>query len=276
MMKLTIIGNGYTAQFLAKDALSYGYEVSIITRNISNPEKNIHYLNFFDSNNVEKKLTNENIISTVPFNEKGLDPVLKKYRKSISANNNIIIYFSATSVYGNGIVDESSIPLPKYKKGLTRLSCEKEWVKANPHTSIFRISGIYGPNRHPMIKYLQGDNKIIVKEDYVSNRIHVEDLSLLTLQFLKNNLKEKILNISDQKQVSNYDAIKFVSNELNLVEPIVVKYDPKKVSKTLQSFYGVNRTVKSNIINKKINYEFKYPDYKLALLGLTKSLLDNV
>ena len=50
MMKLTIIGNGYTAQFLAKDALRYGYEVSIITRNISNPETNIHYLNFYDYN----------------------------------------------------------------------------------------------------------------------------------------------------------------------------------------------------------------------------------
>ena len=127
-----------------------------------------------------------------------------------------------------------------------------------------------------MIKYLQGDNKIIVKEDYVSNRIHVEDLSLLTLQFLKNNYKEKILNISDQKKVSNYDAIKFVSNELNLVEPKVVKYDPKKVSKMLKSFYEVNRTVKSNIIDNTISYKFKYPDYKLALLGLTKSLLDIV
>ena len=274
-MKLTIIGNGYTAQFLAKDALRYGYEVSIITRNISNPKKNIHYLNFFDSNNVEKKLTNENIISTVPFNEKGLDPVLKKYRKSISLNNNIIIYFSATSVYGSGIVDESSIPLPKYKRGLTRLSCEKEWVKANPHTSIFRISGIYGPNRHPMIKYLQGDNKVIVKEDYISNRIHVEDLSSLTLQFIKNKYTEKILNISDQKKVSSYDAIKFVTNKLNLVEPKVVRYDPTKVSEMLKSFYEVNRTVKSNIINHKISYKFKYPDYKFALLGLTKSLLDS-
>ena len=92
---------------------------------------------------------------------------------------------------------------------------------------------------------------------------------------MKNNFKEKILNISDQNRVSNYDAIKFVSNELNLAEPEVIKYDPKKVSKTLQSFYEVNRTVKSNIINKKINYEFKYPDYKLALLGLTKSLLNS-
>ena len=275
-MKLTIIGNGYTAQVLAKDALRYGYEVSIITRNISNPKKNIYYLNFFDSNNVAKKLTNENIVSTVPFNEEGFDPVLKKYRKSISLNKNIIIYYSATSVYGSGIVNESSIPLPKYKRGLTRLNCEKEWVKANSNTSIFRISGIYGPNRHPMIKYLQGDNKIIVKEDYISNRIHVEDLSSLTLQFIKNKYTEKILNISDQKKVSSYDAIKFVTNKLNLVKPKLIKYDPTKVSEMLKSFYEVNRTVKSNIINKKISYNFKYPNYKLALLGLTKSLLDSV
>ena len=177
-MKLTIIGNGYTAQVLAKDALRYGYEVSIITRNISNPEKNIYYLNFFDVNNVERKLTNENVISTVPFNEEGLDPVLKKYKESISLNKNIIIYYSTTSVYGSGIVNEDTLPSPKYKRGLTRLNCEKEWVKINSRTSIFRISGIYGPNRHPMIKYLQGDNEIIVKEDYISNRIHVEDLSL--------------------------------------------------------------------------------------------------
>ena len=275
MMKLTIIGNGYTAQFLAKDALRYGYEVSIITRNISNPKKNIHYLNFYDTKNVEKKLTNENIISTVPFNEEGLDPVLKEYSKSISLNNNIVIYYSATSIYGSGIVDEDTLPSPKYKRGLTRLSCEKNWVKTNSLTSIFRIAGIYGPNRHPMIKYLQGDNKIIVKDDYISNRIHVEDLSLLTLQFLKNNCKEKILNISDQKKVSNYDAIKFVCNELNLIEPKVIKYDPEKVSKMLKSFYEVNRTVKSKIINHKISYRFKYPDYKFALLGLTKSLLDS-
>ena len=99
-------------------------------------------------------------------------------------------------------------------------------------------------------------------------------MSSLTLQFLNENCKEKILNISDPKKISTYDAIKFVSNELNLVKPKAVKYDPKKVSKMLKSFYEVNRTVKSNIIDNKIYYKFKYPDYKLALLGLTKSLLD--
>ncbi len=274
-MKLTIIGNGYTAQFLAKDALRYGYEVSIITRNISNPETNIHYLNFFDYNNVAKKLINENVVSTVPFNEEGFDPVLKKYKKSISLNENNIIYYSATSVYGSGIVDESSKPSPKHKRGITRLSCEKEWVKANSQTSIFRISGIYGPNRHPMIKYLNGNNEVYFKENYISNRIHVEDLSSLTLQFINQNCQEKILNISDPKKISNYDAIKFVSDELNLVKPKLIKYDPTKVSEMLKSFYDINRTVKSKIIDNELSYKFKYPDYKLALLNLTKSLLDS-
>jgi len=39
MMKLTIIGNGYTANFLSKDALKKGFQVSIITRNILKPKK---------------------------------------------------------------------------------------------------------------------------------------------------------------------------------------------------------------------------------------------
>ncbi len=66
MIKLSIIGNGYTAQYLSKEALKKGIQVSIITRNISNPKKNIHYFNYFDSKNVAEKLSKENIISTVP------------------------------------------------------------------------------------------------------------------------------------------------------------------------------------------------------------------
>ena len=56
MIKLTILGNGYTANFLSKEALKKGFEVSIITRNISNPKKNIHYFNFSDTQNVSKQL----------------------------------------------------------------------------------------------------------------------------------------------------------------------------------------------------------------------------
>ena len=80
-MKLTIIGNGYTANFLSKDALKKGFQVSIITRNILKPRKNIHYYNFDDEINIKKKLQEENLISTVPPSQNGDDPVID--RKSV-------------------------------------------------------------------------------------------------------------------------------------------------------------------------------------------------
>ena len=126
MKKLSIIGNGYTANFLSKEALKKDFQVSIITRNISNPKKNIHYFNYYDSKNVEVKLYKENIISTVPPNEKGLDPVIQKYGKSIALNKHKIIYFSATSVYGEGEIDENTYPDPKHKRGIIRHNAEEE------------------------------------------------------------------------------------------------------------------------------------------------------
>ena len=276
MTNLTIIGNGYTAQFLAKEGLKKGLKISIITRKISKPKKNIHYFNFYDSNNVAEKLAKENIISTVPPNENGLDPIIKKYQKSISVNNSKIIYFSATSVYGSGIIDEETKPAPQNIRGTIRLNAEKEWLETAKKISIFRISGIYGPKRHPMIKYVEGNNKIIVKDGYIPNRIHVEDLCSITVQFLIEGLNNRIINISDQNKVNSYDAIEYVANELELKKPKLVKYNPDKISNTLKSFYEVNRTIKCKVINRKLKYKFKYPDYKKALLGLTKQLITSI
>ena len=273
MNKLTILGNGYTAQFLAKEALKKGFQVSIITRNISKPRKNIHYFNFYDSVNISEKLSKENIISTVPPNEEGFDPIIHKYGNSIASNKNKIIYFSSTSVYGAGEIDEDTKPNPKHNRGIIRLNAEKEWINANQNISIFRISGIYGPKRHPMIRYLEGDNEIIVKKDYIPNRIHVEDLSSIAIQFLLKNLNYRIINISDQTKVKSYDAIKFISNKLELKQPKIVEYDPSNISKHLKSFYETNRVINCNVIQDQLKYKYKYPDYKKALLTLTKNLI---
>ncbi len=273
MMKLSIIGNGYTAQFLSKEALKKGVQVSIITRNISKPKKNIHYFNYYDSKNIAEKLSKENIISTVPPNEEGLDPVIQKYGKSIESNKNKIIYFSATSVYGDGEINEETKPDPKHNRGIIRLNAEEEWIKTNRNVSLFRIVGIYGPKRHPMIKYLEGNNKILFKKDYIPNRIHVEDLSSITIQFLIENLHYQIVNICDQNKVSSYEAVKYVTDKLKLKEPLIVKYNPNQVSNNLKSFYEFNRIIKCKVIENDLKYEYKYPDYPKALLDLTKKLI---
>jgi dTDP-4-dehydrorhamnose reductase len=273
MIKLSIIGNGYTAGFISKEALKKGIKVSIITRNIIKPEKNIHYFNFNDEINLQKKIQNEYLISTVPPNQDGTDPVIKKYKEEINSNNKKIIYLSATSVYGGGIVYEDTKPNPQNIRGKTRLKAETEWLTTNNQTSIFRISGIYGPGRHPMIKYLNGNDEVIVKSGHVSNLINVEDLSAIVIKYLTENYNYKYLNISDENKIQSYDAIKYVAEKLNLNLPKAISYQSNKLSKAMKSFYEVDRVVKSKFISNEFNYKFKNSDYKEALLKLTKKLI---
>ena len=273
MNKLTIIGNGYSANFIAKEALKKGIEVSIITRNIIKPKKNIHYFSFSDEVTISKKIQKEHLISTVPPNKDGTDPVVKKYKEAISLNNKKIIYISATSVYGGGIVNETTRPNPQNIRGKIRLQAETEWINTNSETSIFRVSGIYGPSRHSMIRYINDSNEVIVKDGHFSNRIHVEDLSAISIQYITEHYNHRYLNISDEDKIGNYDAIKYVTEQLNLVPPKIVHYNSQKVSDTLRSFYEVDRVVRSGIIGNQFKYKFKNPDYKKSLLKLTKNLI---
>lgn len=272
-MNLTILGNGYTANYLSEKALMEGFKVSIITRNIIKPKNDIYYLNFSDRNNVLEILETENLISTIPPNEFEIDPIISQYAESIFKNKNKIVYLSATSVYGNGRVDEYTKPNPQNHRGNVRLKAENNWAEISKNISIFRISGIYGPGRHSMINYLEGNNKVVVKDGYISNRIHVEDLSSIIINFIIEKHNDKIVNVSDQSLVSNIDAIRYVTNNLKLQEPEIIEYSPDKVSEMAKSFYETNRIVLSKVIGNHFEYIFKYPDYKKALLELTKQLM---
>ena len=46
-----------------------------------------------------------------------------------------------------------------------------------------------------------------------------------------------------------------------------------EASEMLKSFYEVNRIVKTRVIGHNFKYKMKHPDYKKALLELTKQLI---
>ena len=272
-MKLTILGNGYTSKYLSEKALEKGFLVTIISRNIKESNSQIKYVNFFDDKKVSKILQKDCIISTIPPDKDEIDPVIARYGKSITLNKNKINYLSATSVYGSGQVDEHTKPNPQNHRGNIRLKAEESWSKISKDSSIFRISGIYGPQRNSMINYLEGNNKVIVKDGYISNRIHVEDLASIIIKFVIEKHNDKIINVSDQNLVSNIEAIRYVTNHLKLQEPQIIEYSPGKVSEMAKSFYETNRIVTSQVIGNHFKYILKYPDYKKALLELTKQLI---
>ena len=98
-------------------------------------------------------------------------------------------------------------------------------------------------------------------------------MSSIAIQFLAKNLSCKIVNICDQNKISSYEAVKYVTDKLKLEEPLIIKYNPNKISDSLRSFYEFNRIIKCKVIENQLKYEYKHPDYTKALLTLTEKLI---
>ena len=113
----------------------------------------------------------------------------------------------------------------------------------------------------------------IIRVVKINTNVKCCRLSTIAIQFLTKNLNNKIINICDQNKISSYEAVKYVADELELNEPLIIKYNSNKVSESLKSFYEFNRIIKCKVIENELKYKYKYPDYAKALLTLTKKII---
>ena len=273
--KIIIFGNGFSGSCLAANAIKFSSQIFVVSRTPNKNTKDISYLDFNDFEKVSKHLDDAIIISTAPPENNYQDPILSKYGTCFKTINSSFGYISSTSVYGEGTLYENSITKPNSLRGKNRLLIEREWVNHVKNVKIFRSGGIYGKDRHPMIKFLNGKLEVVTKSAHYANRIHVEDLSKIILLSFANNIPSKLINVTDQNNVSALDAIEFVTKELNLSQPKPIHYKDANISEMAKSFFETSRVIRSNVIKKEIAYDYLYPDYKLALLELTKELLDH-
>jgi lactate dehydrogenase-like 2-hydroxyacid dehydrogenase len=78
--KLLVFGNGYSCKALSKQASLLGYNVFIVSRNPDrNQIKEVNYINFKDLKLVNLLIRKSIIVSTVPPDKNGFDPVLSEY-----------------------------------------------------------------------------------------------------------------------------------------------------------------------------------------------------
>ncbi len=237
--KILITGaNGFIGSFLVEEALRQGYEVFAAIRKTSNVKyiKNMPvvfvYTDFSNKNNLKNQLTSigkfDYIIHcagiTKACNKEMFETVNYKYTRNlinVLIKSNLIptkfVYLSSLAAYGPG--DEKSLipvrsenkPNPVSYYGKSKLKTERyiRSIKNFPYL-IFRPTGTYGPR--------EKDYYIIFKniknhlELYIGNNeqhlsfIHVEDLSYLIINSLKNNINRKSYFVTDGK---NYTAKEF-------------------------------------------------------------------
>ncbi|MAW45840.1 MAG: NAD(P)-dependent oxidoreductase, partial [Marinovum sp.] len=223
---LLIFGHGYTANAFADYIRNIDWEIFGTTRNSQTADllikKGVKPLMWSDGSKIKSVINRADyILHSIPPTEIG-DPVYKRFSKAImsrSTNLSWFGYLSTTSVYGNhdGKWVDENIPVnPSSNRGLLRVKAENNWsnIKDLP-LHIFRLAGIYGPNRSPLDKIRSGKAQLISKPGQFFSRIHVEDIARVLKASIEMPSHGSVYNVCDDSPAAPDEVLDYAAKLIN-------------------------------------------------------------
>ena len=276
--QILTFGHGYTAQELAKRLLPNGWKIIGTTRdhNKLQPlrQTGISALLWNDKQLEAAVETATAILVSASPNEEG-DPIYLRFGDAIKQRAGSLRWFgylSTSGVYGDfkgNWIDEDTKPEPTTKRGKMRLLAESQWKSVeNLPLHIFRLAGIYGPERGPFSKIRAGKAKRILKKGQVFSRIHIEDIVQVLMASLGKPKSGQIYNLCDDNPAPPQDIIAYSAKLLGLPLPPLVKFEEAELSEMARSFYSENKRIRNDRIKTQLGIVLKYPNYRLGLKNL--------
>ena len=254
-MRLLVFGLGYSARHIA--ALLPAARI-MATGSAGN-------LAFDDRDRVRFEIAQAtHILSSVPPGES--DPVLTAYGAELAASGAWLGYLSSTGVYGDAQgawVDESA-PTGTGRR-TARAAADAEWLALEAR--VFRLPGIYGPNRSPLDRIRAGEARRIDVPGQVFSRIHVADLAAGVIAGF--DAPPGAYNLADDAPAPQAEVIAFGCRLLGLPVPPLVPLDAANLSPQARAFYAENRRVANGKAKRLLNWRPRYLDYRAGLRALS-------
>ena len=205
------------------------------------------------------------------------DTVLDLHGSDLELLNRIewIGYLSTTNVYGNRDghwVDESTPVLPTSERGRRRAEAETKWLALGRRTGlpvhIFRLAGIYGPNRNLIARLRAGSARRIRKEGQVFGRIHIDDIVATLRASIAQPTPGEVYNVTDDEPAPPDAVVAYAAQLVGEEPPPLEIFESAEMSAMAQTFYTENKRVSNNRIKKELGVTLKYPNYRLGLCDL--------
>ena len=280
MLKFIFFGAGYCSKYIIP-LLPKNYEI-ICTHNLKIKStsddfkyniKRICFNDFLKKKEILLKGTSF-ILNSIPPTEKG-DVVINNLKDDILKNKEKLKwfgYFSSTSVYGNydgGWVDENSKLSPKTSRGILRKTSEIKHLNLfrlfDLPIHVFRLPGIYGPDRSVFDKIKNDELTEIVKKDHFFSRIYVEDIGSAICKSINKPTPGEIFNLADDMPSESFEVVRYAANLKKISKIKTLSFDDPKLNEKVRSFYFDNKRVRNLKIKKILGWTPKYGNYKLGL-----------
>ena len=272
---LLCFGYGYCAAALARRLLAKGWTIRGTTRN---PDR----LATMRAQGVEPFLFDRNrplpaaafdgaghALTSIAPDEAG-DPVLDLHAADLRGTR-WCGYLGTTAVYGNhdgGWVDETTPLQPSIARADRRVLAEAAWLGSGLPAHVFRLAGIYGPGRNPLVNLERGTARRIVKPGQVFSRIHVEDIAATLEASMARPRPGAVYNVCDDEPAPPQDVVAFAARLLGVEPPPELPYDTAELPPMARSFYRDNRRVRNGLIKRELGVHLAYPTYREGLRAL--------
>lgn len=169
-----------------------------------------------------------------------------------------VFWVSSSSVYGQedgSLVDESSPAAPVTATAQVLLESE-ELVRHSPWpATIVRCSGLYGPGRLRLLRWVESGRPVQAAPPQWTNRLHVDDaagiLAFLLEQVLAERGVEEVYIATDDQPVAQHEVLDWLADSMGLPHVAHVNNPGGKCNKRL-----------SNQRLKALGYQWQYPGYR--------------
>jgi nucleoside-diphosphate-sugar epimerase len=262
MSRLLIFGLGYTAARFAARMRAAGWQVTGTQRNGS-----ADAIAFDDGDAVRPHImAATHILSSVPPAD-GEDPVLVRYGDALSASSaRWIGYLSSTGVYGDcggAWVDETA-PVGGGRRD-ARTAADLQWQEM-ARTRIFRLPGIYGPDRSALDRVREGRAHRIDLPDQIFSRVHVDDIVSGLVAGIEG--PAGVYNLADDRPASQNAVVEAACDLLGLAWPPLVGIEEAGLSPMARGFYAENRRIANGKARRVLGWKPAFPDYQAGLRAL--------
>ena len=272
--EIFVFGYGYTGKFITDAFLKANYSDTFLNTNYSisaTSNKWFPHIRMYDFRdpNAHKSIASraeicDAIIVTIPP-VKGEDVVFN-FLKTHQIKPKQIIYCSSTGLYadqnGHWVTEKSPLCLDS-EISKTRYQIEQKW-STEYDAVILRLSGIYGPDRNLISRFLKAPIKILKdKKEHLFNRIHVEDIANIIVKLVEKNITNEIFNLADQMPTPLMQVLDFIFDEMRLDRAKhIEEVSFSDLSPMMQYFYASNKRISNQKMIDTLHYRFIYPDYK--------------
>jgi nucleoside-diphosphate-sugar epimerase len=281
--RLVIFGAGYVGGAVATEAVRLGLDVTALTRNAAQASRLAAagcevVIDELASDTWHKKISGgvDYVVNCVSSGGGGIEGYRRSYVEGMQSilawarsagGIGILLYTSSTSVYpqeGGALVDETASTDGAGDSAQLLLMAENLLRDASPGTLrrwyIFRLAGIYGPERHHLLDQLRaGETEFSGRGEHRLNLVHRDDIVAAIFSAFAANPEpaNQIFNLADDAPARKFEVVNWLAARLGRVAPRFTG-----VSVVIRRAETVDRVIANQKIKAVLGWCPRYPDFR--------------